>query len=490
MTTKEWKIRTRIIDALTIVAVSVLLSPILLMGQAARPPVTTLNGLSDVTITSPTNGQTLIYNSGSSQWTNSAASPTSLAGLSDVAVVSPAGSQVLQWDAGSSRWVNYGPLAFSDVSGNITVAQMGGGVGATASSVWKGDGTWGAVPTAGIVPPTTNVLIGDGAGNALDATASGLNLGSTFLNLALSGNFATYLNVSNVDAIAGHTSTIAGISLTTGNSLNVEQLGPFFTTSGIFTANDGRITQSAGNLDIAVTGGGYVKFSPDGGTTEKIRMGNGLMVGTTTDPGTSVINLGLGGGIRVNNTAPYGHVLTANGTSFGDGVMPGKNTVTSTVDQTATADTAHISFTVPANACTVGTMFRIHASGNIDNGTTSITMTPKVKWSAGVGAVLVATPAFATSTTGNTNRAYEYDATVTIRTTGSSGTAVGECKYIERSSSAGGTEVIHMDNSGATAVGGVDTTVSSVLSFNWAMNVSTGTPHIRTISASIEIVKP
>jgi hypothetical protein len=144
---------------------------------------------------------------------------------------------------------------------------------------------------------------------------------------------------------------------------------------------------------------------------------------------------------------------------------------------------------VPANSAAVGTVYRIHASGNVDNGTTGITFTPRIRWGGTGGVSLLATPTFTASTTSNTNRAYEVTAYVTIRTTGATGTAVAEIKYIERSFNSLGAEVSHADNSGTTAVT-IDTTANKDLDLTWALSATTGTPHIRTISGTIEVVKP
>jgi hypothetical protein len=62
-------------------------------------------------------------------------------------------------------------------------------------------------------------------------------------------------------------------------------------------------------------------------------------------------------------------------------------------------------------------------------------------------------------------------------------------KYVERSTSTTGVETTHVDNSGATAVA-IDTTVNKDLDLTWALSATTGTPHIRTISGTIEVVKP
>jgi hypothetical protein len=144
--------------------------------------------------------------------------------------------------------------------------------------------------------------------------------------------------------------------------------------------------------------------------------------------------------------------------------------------------------TILANSVSVGTTWRIHIWGNVDNGTTAITFTPRIRWGGTAGVALLATPTFANSTTLNTNRAIELLGLVTIRTIGATGTAVASMAYTERSTSATGVETRREDNSGATAVT-IDTTANKDLVLSWALSATTGTPHMRTIGGYIELVK-
>lgn len=68
----------------------------------------TLAGLSDVTITTPTDGQALIYDSASQEWVNGAGGggSSTLAGLSDVDITTPSDGQVLTYDSVNQEWVN------------------------------------------------------------------------------------------------------------------------------------------------------------------------------------------------------------------------------------------------------------------------------------------------------------------------------------------------------------------------------------------------
>jgi hypothetical protein len=167
--------------------------------------------------------------------------------------------------------------------------------------------------------------------------------------------------------------------------------------------------------------------------------------------------------------------------------------ITTTVDQTAVTETSHGQMTILPNSVAIGTTWKIHLWGNVDNGTTAITFTPRVRWvtsgsAPSTGVALLAVPTFASSTTLNTNRAYQVIATVTIRTVGATGTAVTEMSYTELCTSTTGLDTSHPDNSGVTAVP-IDTTVAKDLVFSWTLSATTGTPHIRTFGGYATLEK-
>lgn len=68
----------------------------------------TLDGLTDVTISSPTDGQSLIYDSNSGEWINGAGGggSSTLSGLTDVTITSATDGQALLYDSVNSIWVN------------------------------------------------------------------------------------------------------------------------------------------------------------------------------------------------------------------------------------------------------------------------------------------------------------------------------------------------------------------------------------------------
>lgn len=163
------------------------------------------------------------------------------------------------------------------------------------------------------------------------------------------------------------------------------------------------------------------------------------------------------------------------------------SSVTSTVDQTVTTETAHITLQILANSVSKGTTWKFYLWGNCDNGTTAITFTPRVRWGGTAGVELFNEP-FTASTTANVNRAWGMSCHVTIRTIGATGTAVADMVYVERSTSATGLETGHVDNSTITAVT-IDTTANKDLVVTWALNATTGAPHIRTIGGYATLIK-
>lgn len=66
----------------------------------------TLSGLSDTAISTPTNGQVLAYDGTAEKWENAAIPAQSIAGLSDTTISTPTNGQVLTYDSTAEKWVN------------------------------------------------------------------------------------------------------------------------------------------------------------------------------------------------------------------------------------------------------------------------------------------------------------------------------------------------------------------------------------------------
>lgn len=99
----------------------------------------TLSDLTDTSIASPSNGQVLAYNSGSSQWTNQGIdiSSKSINDLSDVSASGPSDGQVLTYSNANSR---FEPQTPSSGGGGISRAVLQSG--ANTSMIASTTNTW------------------------------------------------------------------------------------------------------------------------------------------------------------------------------------------------------------------------------------------------------------------------------------------------------------------------------------------------------------
>lgn len=74
---------------------------------AAQSQVGSLDTLTDVTITAPTDGQVLTYDANSAEWINGSSSgASSLNSLTDVNITTVSDGQALRYDSNSGKWIN------------------------------------------------------------------------------------------------------------------------------------------------------------------------------------------------------------------------------------------------------------------------------------------------------------------------------------------------------------------------------------------------
>lgn len=161
-------------------------------------------------------------------------------------------------------------------------AAGGGGTIASTSNLLKGDGTGNAAASLIYTSPTTYDFYGGGT-NPVFSVTNDFSANGNNCELALNNDSSAF-------------------SIIKFSSLYSGELG------------DTEIADSAGNLKVGVPTGKAIKFSSDAGSSYAVNIDAGLMVGTTTDPGVGIINLNTG--LRIANAAGSNKILKGNGTNF------------------------------------------------------------------------------------------------------------------------------------------------------------------------------
>jgi hypothetical protein len=219
-----------------------------------------------------------------------------------------------------------------------------------------------------------------------------------------------------------------------------------------------------------------------------------VAIGANVGNGTGLLH--ASGGFSTTGVGVAGNVLIDNGQKF----VPGKldasyiggqfsscpTVKSSTTDQTGVAEQAHVTVPIAAGA-TAGTVWKVMAWGNMDQGSGNVQLTCRLRWGGLSGVILVTAPLIQTPNQSQTNQPWRVEFTVIITGSGTGGTARGACLMQENLTSTSAVTV-NVTNSGATDVGSVNTTITTTMVLTWAMNSLTGSPHIRTFGAFAELI--
>ena len=151
-------------------------------------------------------------------------------------------------------------------------------------------------------------------------------------------------------------------------------------------------------------------------------------------------------------------------------------TVGNTTTETSIMPTGIGTLTLPANFWTIGKSVRIRLRGIISKGTTSVTR----KYTLYHGAVTIKTNTTAAGTTAITNQGWEFEAVLTCRSTGATGTIMAHMRQFHYGLSDPTMEL--------TATTTIDTTASALLDYKFQWSANDAANNMVTQIASVEVL--
>jgi len=240
-----------------------------------------LGDLSDVTVTTPSNGQVLSYNG--TNWVNSASSAGSLSGLSDTSIGTPVNGEVLKYNG--TAWVD-AQLAYSELSGTPTNVST---FTNDANYVASGDNVSTLTNDAGYLTGITGESIGD----LSDVTITG----------AVNGEVLKYNGTAWVDASVDYTevtNTPTNVSTFTNDSGYLTGI----TGESLGDLSDVTVTSAANGEVLKYNGTAWVNDTVSASAPDVVTDSSGTDTTISTYTGIEEVHLISNGANNVTITLP------------------------------------------------------------------------------------------------------------------------------------------------------------------------------------------
>ena len=218
---------------------------------------TRLESFNGVSISSPSNGEALVYNGTSGEWENStvSASVAALNDIGDVSAAAPSNTNVIKYNSTSGDWES-GAVAYSEVTGTPTLATV-----ATTGAYSDLSGTPTNVSTftndAGYLTDITGESVGDLSDVTLATPTAGQALVyngtlSVFENATITATVSALNDIGDVSAASPNNGDVIAYNSTSGDWEATAQSGgggsaPSVTVSSPST--DQTLSYTSGNLE-------------------------------------------------------------------------------------------------------------------------------------------------------------------------------------------------------------------------------------------------